>query len=331
MALDQTPPSTDTVSGSDSDTEQGTDPDTTTDSQTTDSDTPDTGSQTTDSDTRDSETSSGSLSDSDSASTSGTEEETVVDTTTGSQGSDSDTQDTAPIGCPPGFEGAGCAQACESIELDILSCANSRFNCSAWVDGKNATSAGEVCLESEPNCSAVDYNFDLGQRFYVQRFRFLSDWWSKRPDTWDLLASDDNVHFSLVMSGKSNRNPWRCVAGEACSPSVPQECCPGGVTQDTSTVGTTYPKWDDFSFAGVVARYWRFRLRATIDSLYLLMREVELFGNACLGSRCDESDCGTGVCTGESSAFCTCSDGQPQAGCTSAFVATAPRCTTAEP
>ncbi|MCU0662275.1 MAG: hypothetical protein MUC50_08110 [Myxococcota bacterium] len=326
MALDPIPSST--SSASDTGSDSGTQDSETSSGSVSQSDTGGTatdsqsasGTQDTGSGTQDSETSSSSVSQSDTAGT-GTDSQT----TSGTQGTASDTQDTD---CPPGYDGEACAHTCESSALDILSCSNSLFNCSAWIDGKNNIGASYTCPVGQENCLLINFDFDLGQRFYIHRFRFLSDWWSKRPGNWALLASDDGVHYSLVMTGRSNRAPWQCVQGEPCTTAVPQECCPGGVTQDTSAVGTTYSKWDDFSFTGVVARYWRWRIDSTDQADWLIMNEVDFFGNACLGTRCDVPDCGTGVCTGAGPAFCACPDCQPEASCTSAWVGTPPSCTT---
>jgi hypothetical protein len=227
--------------------------------------------------------------------------------------------------CALGYSGASCA-ACPQTELTIQSCTHAFIACSKWIDGDNKTSTSNQCQEA--GCFATDIDFDLGSRQYVQRLRFLSDWWAKRPGTWELWASDDNANFSLVMDARSNKAPWKCVQGDPCTTEVPTECCPGGGTQDTSIVGTNYPKWDDFRFSGVAARYIRFRIKTTDDSDNLIMRELELYGHDCLGElACATSVCGTGVCTGQETAFCTCGSCQPAAFCDSAFTGTAPACT----
>ncbi|MCU0692477.1 MAG: hypothetical protein MUF54_13840 [Polyangiaceae bacterium] len=231
---------------------------------------------------------------------------------------------------PPGYRGEGCQQVCESTKLGIARCTNPLFDCSLWIDGNGKSSTGIQCPQGEGNCFAVNYDFDLAQRYFVDRIRFMSDWWAKRPGAWDLLASDDSVKYSLVMSARSNHAPWGCVQGEPCTAAVPEECCPGGVTQDTSSVGAWYAKWDDFRFTGVVAQYWRLRINTTDDPRSLVMAELELFGNGCLGSQCDVPTCTPGVCTEEGPASCACTDCQPEAACTSAFVGAVPGCTTPE-
>ncbi len=260
-----------------------------------------------------------------------THADTAADTDTGSAGdSEMNTDTGTDTGCPVGYQGADCAQACESIKLDIASCSNISFDCSPWIDGDPKNETYQGCEDGGENCLAINYDFDLGDRFYVNRLRFLSDWFNKRPGTWDLLASDDGVNFSLVMSARSNRDPWRCVQDEPCTSAVPEVCCPGGIKQDTSSVGDNYPKWDDFGFTGVVARHWRFRIKSTDDPLNLIMREFELYGNSCLGSRCEASNCDTGVCTEKGEAFCMCAACEPPGSCTSAFVGDGPGCTTPE-
>ncbi|RLB67915.1 MAG: hypothetical protein DRH04_07400 [Deltaproteobacteria bacterium] len=58
-----------------------------------------------------------------------------------------------------------------------------------------------------------------------------------------------------------------------------------------------YPKWDDFSFAGVTTRHWRFRIKTTDDPDHLIIRELEFYGRDCLGElACPTSSCGAGLC-----------------------------------
>jgi hypothetical protein len=349
-------PATDSSSDTSSDTgDEETDSETLEDSHTgfvtdssgpTDSDTgsatQDTGSDTVDTDSVTQDTGSATQdSDSDTVDTGSETQDTgsaTQDTGSATEDSGSETQDTGSeteedTGCSPGYQGAACTQICESTVLPIASCSNAVLSCDTWVDGNHNTSNSGNCgtLGLESNCFALDYDLDLSQRFYVHRVRFLSDWWSKRPDDWQLLASDDGVHYNLVLSAKSHANPWQCVQDEPCTPAVPEECCPGGVTQDTSSVGKYYPKWDDFAFTGVVARYWRFRIASTRDLQNLIMRELELLGNLCLGQRCKVSSCGEGVCTADGSGFCSVLEDIAPASCTSAFVGPAPGCTTPSP
>jgi hypothetical protein len=232
--------------------------------------------------------------------------------------------------CALGYAGAGCA-ACPKTKLTIQACAHPNINCSKWIDGDNKTMTSNQC-QNASGCFATDFDLDLGSRQFVHRLRFLSDWWAKRPGTWELWASDDNVNFSLVMDARSNEAPWKCLQDDPCTSEVPAECCPGGVTQDITDVGSNYPKWDDFTFSGVAARHWRFRIETTDDPDALIMRELELFGHDCLGElACATSSCGTGVCTGQQSAICLCVNCQPTASCTSAFTGVAPPCTTPAP
>jgi hypothetical protein len=231
--------------------------------------------------------------------------------------------------CALGHAGASCA-ACPKTKRKVQSCAHATINCSKWIDGNNKTATWDTCPSGMSGCFATDIDFDLGSRQFVHRLRFLSDWWSKRPGIWELWASDDNANFSLVMDARSNKAPWECVHGDPCTAAVPTECCPGGVTQDTTGLSTHYPKWDDFTFSGVTARYWRFRIKTTDDSNHLDMRELELYGHGCLGDlACATSPCGKGVCTGQEKALCTCASCQSPASCTSAFTGVAPACTTA--
>jgi hypothetical protein len=230
--------------------------------------------------------------------------------------------------CALGHSGASCT-ACPSTKLAITSCSHPSITCDKWIDGDNSSQTSDKCPSSQLGCFASDVDLDLGARRFVDRLRFLSDWWAKRPGTWELWASDNNKQFSLVVQGRSNKAPWKCVHGDPCGPEVPSECCPGGSQQDTTTVGAMYPKWDDVGFTGVVARYWRFRIKATDDTKSLIMRELELFGHSCLGAvTCATSSCGKGVCTGQQNGNCSCAGCITPATCTSAFNGAAPACTT---
>ncbi len=242
--------------------------------------------------------------------------------------------------CATGFDGPSCGKCalgyagpictvCPETKLTIQTCTNADIVCSEWTDGDPKTMTSNKCPSNKSGCFATDFDLDLGTRQYVHRLRFLSDWWNKRPGDWDLWASDDNVHFSLVMTARSNKAPWECLQDVPCTAEVPTECCPGGVIQDTATVGRNYPKWDDFTFSGVTARYWRFHIKTTDDADNLIMRELELYGHDCLGElACATSSCGWGVCTGQEKERCTCAGCPSPGSCTSAFTGVAPACTT---
>lgn len=130
--------------------------------------------------------------------------------------------------------------------------------------------------------------FDLGRSMEVDRVRFLADWWSKRPDNWELWVSNDpalqpHAGATPVTLGVGEKNPWRCVTGEACTDEVPDACCPDGrdKPQDTRNVGDLWPKYDEKEFSRQSGRYWYFLIENTIDESYLYLFEIQLFGGTC--------------------------------------------------
>lgn len=264
-----------------------------------------------------------------------TDTDTPTDTGSADTDTPKDTEDTntatdTDAGCPAGYQGVDCAEVCPSTRLAVEACHNPGVDCNTMIDGDHTTATSRECFLGQEACFPVDFDFSLSDRFYVNRVRFMSDWHNKRPRNWDLLASDDGVHYARVISASSNASPWRCVQGAPCTEAVPKECCPGGVEQDVSAVGAYYPKWDDFRFTGAVARHWRFRVHSLDGLGYLELYELEFFGNRCLGSLCSQTSCDGGICTGERPATCSCADCQPTASCESAFIDTGPGCVPAD-
>lgn len=249
------------------------------------------------------------------------------DTDTSTPDSETNQMDTNAE-CPAaGSKGVDCDEPCASIKLAVQQCANAEVECGTCLDSNYETATVRECFSGEDKCFPVDFDFTLADRFYVDRIRFMADWHNKRPSTWDLLASDDGVHYTLVISAQSNSNPWNCVQDAPCTEAVPKECCPGGVTQDISAVGEYFPKWDDFRFTGAVAKYWRFRVHSIFSATVTMeIYELEFYGNKCLGTLCSHTSCDIGICTGDRPAACTCADCQPSASCTSAFVGTGEGC-----
>ena len=142
--------------------------------------------------------------------------------------------------------------------------------------------AAEGCI------SRVSFRYDLGQPQSVQRMRYRSDWWNKRPHHWELWASNSTQDVpqngaQLVANGIGKPAPWGCVTGEACTDDVPIECCPNGRNnpQDTVNVGTFYGKYDEATFGATEARYWYFVVVDTYEKNWFIQDEFELFSDIC--------------------------------------------------
>lgn len=131
--------------------------------------------------------------------------------------------------------------------------------------------------------------FDFGSRAYIDRIRYMADWWSKRPDDWELWVSDDpdltpDHGATRVVQGVGMANPWVCEEGESCADaSVPDACCPGGRQQPQSLidVGPNWPRFDELEFDGESGRYWYYVIRNTRDPNNCLFFELELFEKDC--------------------------------------------------
>ncbi len=208
--------------------------------------------------------------------------------------------------------GNGCVQPPTSNLLIPISCETSApsqvRNCERLYDGQESTSppaargltgtqcdpagTSELCTygsECPEGCiEDLWIRFDFGRSVQANHFRFLADWWNKRPDNWELWVSDDpalqpNAGATPVTAGVGARNPWQCVSGEACTDEVPDVCCPDGRDrpQDTRDVGDNWPKLDQQELSWQSGRYWYFLIKNTRDRSYLHLFEAQLFGGTC--------------------------------------------------
>ena len=201
--------------------------------------------------------------------------------------------------CADDWTGAECSIPCPWTGLSVVACesADATFNCSTHTDGNYDSRQSLSCVDgTEPLCvppggTCTDpagcvrdawIGVDLGSARAVSRLRFLSDWWSKRPNNFEVWASDDpadvpDAGAMLIAAGVGAVQPYQCVTGEACTEEVPDACCPDGRDrpQDTRDVGTLYPLWDILDFPEQTHRYWYFLVRDTRDTDQLIMREVE--------------------------------------------------------
>ena len=136
--------------------------------------------------------------------------------------------------------------------------------------------------------------FALDQEDVVDLFRFRSDWWSKRPDNWEMwVSSSEQVGpgngATFVASGTARAHPWECVAGESCaSTDVPDECCPAGRQAVQMPPQQNIAKWDDHPLPATLGRVWWFRVRDTHDGHHLHLDDVEFYAsNDCVSSSAD--------------------------------------------
>lgn len=211
--------------------------------------------------------------------------------------------------CPVGTSGADCEDACPYQPRDIVGCANSdtSFDCAKLWDGDTATSTNLDCESaSSPFCTGdqvanVVLGFELSETRVVSQLRYLSDWWSKRPEgvkvwTSDSAATTPGNGATLALMGNGNQHPWQCVPGEACGPDVPVECCPNGMDQPQAfTDGALIPKWDSFVFPAVEVKMVWLEIANTYAGTSLLMRELQVRGRQCGGTECALNPCFAGV------------------------------------
>lgn len=132
------------------------------------------------------------------------------------------------------------------------------------------------------------FGFALVEPRVVTELRYRSDWWNKRPATWELWASDDADLTPMsgarrVATGDGRRAPWECVTGEPCSEGVPDECCPAGRTQPQSVAaGAHIAKWEVHPLAEPAAgRFFFFRVLTTEEPGNLELDGFELRGHDC--------------------------------------------------
>ncbi len=221
----------------------------------------------------------------------------------------------ASCGAGERCDGAGACTVCSSDRLIPDACTTSApdevLNCEKLYDAQEfaatPSTSGIDGLLCEPGGESsfctydqgcdngcirdVWIRFDLGVPRYVDRIRYMADWWAKRPDEWELWVSDDPMltpdqGATRVTDGFGHSNPWVCTHGGSCdAPSVPDVCCPHGSNQpqDTSEVGDTWPRFDEQDFPGESGRYWYYVIRNTRFPQQALMFELELFGSECTG------------------------------------------------
>lgn|GEM_PF-2918205 len=177
--------------------------------------------------------------------------------------------------------------ACEALPSGALPCTG------LLGDGDVTVS----CASGGPDCAddggaddgGVDAWFGvvLPWRRVVTQLRFRSDWWQKRPTTWELWASDDPAQVPgagarLVGSGDGHAPPWECVSGEPCDdPAVPDACCPDGRTSPQRVPADGHiAKWDVHPVDGA-GKYFFLRVVGTQDGETLILDDIALDGHDC--------------------------------------------------
>ena len=75
------------------------------------------------------------------------------------------------------------------------------------------------------------------------------------------------------------------MTGEPCGldPTVPDECCPNGrdQPQDTTDVGSFWPRWNIAEFAFDQGRYWYFVIKDSYRDDSVVVHEVQFSGIDC--------------------------------------------------
>ncbi len=211
--------------------------------------------------------------------------------------------------CFEGFEGDDCT-ACRTVGVAPESCvaanAEESDNCTRTLDGAPTGGAlAFVCEAGENSAGCVDgaiQNADIGYAFdsavTLSSVRLLSDWWSKRPTTWEVWTSDSldvtpDSGATLVASAAARVAPWQCVTGEACDDNTPDHCCPDGRDQaQRIDEGALLAKYDQVSFAATEASVWWVRATSSASGSSLLFMETEF-----RSPQCDTADaCAANPC-----------------------------------
>lgn len=215
-----------------------------------------------------------------------------------------------PLDCAAlGREAGPAPDACGaclsgSDALVPLSCSSNvpGLLCDHWTDGDVGSDSSAACEYTPEICTADDGTcngsclptlaiaFEFGGAVTPGGLRFLSDWWKKRPEEWEVWVSDsvDTKPGSgavKVASGNGHPAPWQCVSGDPCTDDVPAElCCPDGTTAPQRIEeGALIAKWDVFHFQGNTepGRVVWLVIPKVEDRSDLYMREVTFSSAAC--------------------------------------------------
>ena len=194
-----------------------------------------------------------------------------------------------------------CSQLCSPSAVAIVACESSspevkdciRTNHGGGIYAECALDKSSKFCSYAGNCtegciSRLWLRYDMGTSQNVRFLRYQADWWGKRPDHWELWASDDPKLVPkggavLVAAGVGAKAPWVCKTGDPCTPEVPDACCPDGrqKPQDTRMVGEAHAKYDDAWFHPTRARYWYFVIVDTDDDVRLILTDIQFYSDLC--------------------------------------------------
>ena len=243
--------------------------------------------------------------------------------------------------CADGQAGADCSIACDTGSLTPLACdaSTGADSCANTYDGTRTASWSLSCNDYPNACVAEGIDgcedaagcltdqwvqWDFGAQTALSRIRFVFEWWTKRPQNFAIWVSDapdatPGDGATLVHSQVAEPYGYRCVADDPCddADTIPAECCPNGfgdgLVQDTTDVGSTYPKLDvvdlETAFTG---RYWYLEvLDSYRDDGSFAVLDVEFTGCPTDGDQCAGVACENGgVCVDQLDAFeCACPTG----------------------
>lgn len=180
-----------------------------------------------------------------------------------------------PSSCGASVAGTDCKRALDANAQSRFSVACDRHPEACDFQSAGCTELG--CIRD------VTLRLSLPQARRLDRLRFRSDWWEKRPSNYELWVSSADTMgpdsgATLVSAALAERRPWVCQAGESCTPDyVPDHCCPAGrdAPQDPPTEFESL--WDDLQVPGVEGRVWWLRVRDTTDTEHLSIFEIELY------------------------------------------------------
>jgi len=198
---------------------------------------------------------------------------------------------------PPGSDATiPCDDALERLWPSSCGSSVPRTECERALDADAQTRFSVACERHPEACDFqsagctetgcirdLTLRLSLPQARRLERLRFRSDWWEKRPSTYELWVSSTEAMgpdsgATLVSAALAQRAPWVCQAGESCAPDyVPDHCCPAGRDAPQAPPTEFESLWDDLEIPAVDGRVWWLRVRDTSDKNQLSIFEIELY------------------------------------------------------
>ncbi len=229
------------------------------------------------------------------------------------------------VECRPSTDGALCADCpidmtgngvdCAPCPVEIqtpASCSVAGFDdeiCDRIIDGV-LDSAGLIidCNASETDPShctdgavdTADIHFVFDEAEMIHQLRFASDWHSKRPDVYEIWASDSAAEGpgtggTLVATVTAERTGTQCIEGDACTGEIPSWCCPDGRDAVQRLDGHQRATYDIAQFTPFEASHWWIRVVTSQGPRFVSFYGVDFMSPDCSAPHPCNNSCAPGV------------------------------------